>query len=192
MSFEVELKFPLPREDRARLLAEVLRLGGRPAGSVSQSDCYLAHPCRDFGKTHEAFRVRSTGEENCLTYKGPRIDAATKTRRELEVPFAPGAGSAEQLIELFTALGFQTVRSVNKTRESYDLEWQGGPARVELDDVEDLGTFVELETIADQERWAPARDAILALAKELGLSRPEHRSYLGLLLDQQPLNQQQG
>ena len=58
---------------------------------------------------------------------------------------------------------------------------------VVIDEVESLGTFVELETLIDEgdgetERTA-ARNCLLALATELGLSRSERRSYLGLLLD---------
>ena len=43
-------------------------------------------PCRDFAQTDEALRIRTVGDTSFVTYKGPKLDATTKTRRELELP----------------------------------------------------------------------------------------------------------
>jgi adenylate cyclase class IV len=55
---------------------------------------------------------------------------------------------------------------------------------VEVDDVERLGSFVEIEVVTDAAGVAAAEAAILGLARELQLSRASRASYLALLLGQ--------
>src|SRR5262245_40987976 len=112
MSVEVEMKFRAP--DPRQLMAALAGLGCGPWDEVDQVDNYLAHPARDFAQTDEALRIRSEGQQNYLTYKGPKLDATTKTRREIEMPLSPGADAAAQAAELFGALGFRPVASVRK------------------------------------------------------------------------------
>jgi adenylate cyclase class 2 len=158
-------------------------LGAAPGAPLAQCDTYFAHPVRDFAKTDEAFRLRTVGEHNALTYKGPLVDRQTKTREEIEIPIAPGARAARQMAEMLHALGFRAVRSVEKTRQPFHLSWQGREFEFALDTVAGLGEFLEIETQADAAEWEAARDALLALAGRLGLKQSERRSYLQLLLE---------
>lgn len=184
MIFEVELKFPL-RDCDAADLEQRLRAMGAVAGPVlHQRDIYFAHPARDFAATDEALRLRTTDDSSCLTYKGPKIDRRTKTRREIEVALAPGTQPFAQCRELLQALGFRPVRNVIKTRHCFQLPWQGRNVQVALDEVEELGAFVELELLADEAERDATRDSLLQLAQTLSLSEPEMRSYLCLLLEQ--------
>ena len=109
MQWEVEQKFQLADESQERTLQE---LGVRFAAPVSQADCYFNHPARDFAQTDEAFRLRQVGDENFVTYKGPKVDLETKTRRELELPLASGPESAAEFEAMFVALGFRPVATV--------------------------------------------------------------------------------
>ncbi|GBD37647.1 hypothetical protein HRbin36_02783 [bacterium HR36] len=52
--------------------------------------------------------------------------------------------------------------------------------KVSLDNVQHLGTFVELETHASEKDLNRARTALEHLAHRLGLENPERRSYLEL------------
>jgi adenylate cyclase, class 2 len=180
--YEVELKFPLA--DSAPLVAQLEQLGAQPGAVREQRDRYFAHPARDFVQTNEALRIRSDGPRNCLTYKGPVVDAQVKSRPEIETAFADGPEAAGQLARTLGLLGFREVRTVAKRRVPYHLAWEGRVVEVTLDDVHELGTFVELETLADESEREAARDAILLLAGRLGLENPERRSYLRLLLEQ--------
>ena len=72
---------------------------------------------------------------------------------------------------------------VRKTRRLLTLSWKGWKFEAALDDVERLGTFLELETTADEARLDAAREALASLSAKLGLSVTERRSYLELLLD---------
>lgn len=180
-SYEVELKFPLADPDR--VLAELDELGAQPGDAVVQTDRYFNHPSRDFGETDEAFRIRQTGETNRVTYKGAKVDSRSKTRREIEIPFGESSDDAERFAEMLRLLGFREVRTVRKRRVPYELAWEDREVEVSLDEVDDLGTFAEIETTADDGSRDAARDAILRLAERLNLANSERRSYLCLLLD---------
>jgi adenylate cyclase class 2 len=181
MTYEVELKFPIA--DVPGLLARLSELGAVSETPVQQRDLYFSHPLRDFARTDEALRLRSVEERNCITYKGPRVDEQTKTRREIEIPFAEGTQSAAQLREILEILGFHEVRAVEKKRSPFTLEWQNRGLELALDDVAGLGTYFEIETIADDSELNAARNSILDLASRLGLANAERKSYLCLLLE---------
>jgi len=95
--YEVEQKYPVA--DVAALEARLAGAGAGWHGVVEQVDRYFGHPSRDFATTDEALRLRSTADGVAITWKGPRLDAAAKTRREIELPLAeaavPAAAGAE-------------------------------------------------------------------------------------------------
>ncbi len=182
MSFEVEVKYRATN-GHADLSARLAALGAARSDPVAQADIYLTHPARDFRATNEAFRIRRVGDANFVTYKGPRRAGPTKTREEIEIAFAEGASSFDQLMRLFERLGFGTVATVRKTRTPFHLTFHERPIEVVLDDVDHLGAFAEVEALAGSEADLPdAQSAVLELAGRLGLTETEPRSYLGLLL----------
>ncbi len=180
MDYEVELKFRREADDR--LEDRIRQLGTELSAPREQRDAYFAHPVRDFGETDEAFRIRSEGECNYLTYKGPKADGETKTRQEVEIAFAAGAEARCQMAGMLSALGFREILTVTKQRRTCRLTWEERPVEVMLDRVEPLGRFVELETISPESDWQSARDSLKRLAEHLRLSAAERRSYLELLL----------
>ncbi len=183
MRYEVENKYVVT--DVARIVQQLESLGATIGSPVRQVDLYLAHPVRDFAATDEAFRIRTVGQNNFITYKGPKIDTATKTRRELEIPLASGAKRQAAYRELFEALGFRAVAHVRKNRRYGHLQWKKWSVELALDAVDNLGDFVELEILADDASLADAQARLLELADALGLARPLRTSYLEMLLEQQ-------
>jgi adenylate cyclase class 2 len=181
MTLEVEMKFPLT--DEAGLRSELQTLNVKWHEPEQQVDCYFNHPARDFAKTDEALRLRQVGGDNVITYKGPKLDAATKTRREIELDIAAGDQGLKQFGELLIALSFRRVAEVKKVRTKATFEWQGWSVELALDDVAGVGQFVELETQAEEASLPEARQAILDLATRLKLSGPERRGYLHMLLE---------
>jgi len=178
--FEVEQKFRVA--DLTEVRQRLVGLGAEFAEPIDQADTYFSHPVRNFAQTDEALRLRRVGEENRITYKGPKIDLETKTRRELELPLADGIAAFEQYVELLLTLGFGQVATVRKRREAGSLTWQGHEVEVALDTVEGVGQFAELEIAADESGLVAAKGAIASLAEEAGLTRSERRSYLEMLL----------
>lgn len=177
---EVELKFPAA--DPQSLHAALQGLGLTMGEEQEQVDRYFNHPGRDFAATDEALRLRSVGEANYITYKGPRLDVAAKTRREIELTLAAGPQAAADWLELLVTLGFQHVADVRKLRRKARLAWQGFDVEIAWDQVAELGTFLELETLASPSSLDRAQAAVCSLAERLGLAGPERRSYLELLL----------
>ena len=175
---EVELKFPL--DNALALRARLGALGAVAKGTVSQSDAYFNHPAREFAVTDEALRIRTVGDESVVTYKGPKQGIAAKTRFELELPLA--AQSADGWTEVLARLGFRAVATVRKRRELFELVREGRSFELSIDEVEGLGAFAEVETLAEESALDQAEHAVLALAAELALTGAEPRSYLELLL----------
>lgn len=179
--FEVELKFAVPSEGMLR--ERIAKLGAVPRGGKEQQDVYFNHPQRDFRETDEALRVRQDGEKNVVTYKGPKIDPLSKTRKEIEIPIGAGMGVRDGMANILRELGFREGGRVVKRREEYEYEREGVPIHIAVDAVEGLGTFLELEGNAPLDRVEGVRDLLLSIAHELGLEHGERRSYLELLAE---------
>lgn len=182
MKYEVEQKFPVA--DFSAVEAKLSAAGAIVSAPQEEVDTYYAHPSRDFGETDEALRIRRVGSASRMTYKGPKVDTTTKTRREIELPLAGEPELVGEWPNLLEALGFSPVGKVRKLRRKATVPWQGREVLATLDDVEDVGTFVELELVADESGLQSARDCIASLAEALGLRESERRSYLELLFEQ--------
>jgi adenylate cyclase class 2 len=177
---EVEMKFPVV--DFATVERCLTAWGARTEALRADVDLYFNSPDRDFAQTDEAFRLRRIGAANFATYKGPKRDLQTKTRTEIEVGLAEGAQAAADFTQLVICLGYRPVAEVRKQRRVFHLSREGFSLEVCLDEVADLGRFIELEIQAPEESMEKAKSVLSKLAGELGLTRSERLSYLQLLL----------
>ena len=182
-TFEVEMKFRLERNRDVVLQGVLPYAANTEPKIVRQEDHYFAHPCRDFRETDEAFRLRRVGEDRYLTYKGPLLDAISKTREEIEVQVGFDDAGQQQMVAILESLGFRLAGRVAKQRETYTLNWSGLRVDIAFDSVEQLGEFVELETLADEGSWEAARDQLRRFATSLGFQESVRASYLQLLLE---------
>jgi adenylate cyclase class 2 len=188
MSYEVEVKVPI--SDVNAIEKNILRAGGRRLNSEIQTDIYYDHPCRTFSQTDEAIRLRtreplddspidvSRRVMNELTYKGPKVDKTTKTRLE----FTSGISDVESIISILHYTGFKHVAIIKKRRIFFDVSG----ITVSLDDVDGVGLFIELESIAHSKKsMQAARNKILSLVKRLKLDpkKSVRDSYLELYLN---------
>ena len=180
MNYEVEHKYRVASFDALR--KRLAPLDARPLRDVEQVDIYFAHPSRDFAVTDEALRLRRVGDANFITYKGPKIDATTKTRREIELAIGEGDFVGAEFSKLLEALSFRPVGEVRKRRRELEITWQDRCVHCALDDVVGLGTFVELELMAEEADLTAARECLASLAQALDLKDIERRSYLEMLL----------
>src|SRR5690242_21329103 len=110
MSYEVERKYRIAGTDP--LIDRVAALGGEFGQAELQVDTYYSHPCRDFSQTDEALRIRRVGDKAFITYKGPKVDAESKTRREIELELSGDVEGVLDHAALLEALGFRTVAKV--------------------------------------------------------------------------------
>lgn len=188
MQFEVEQKFAV--ESLAETRERFRDMGAEDAGEESQIDLYLAHPSRDFAQTDEAFRLRQIGDELLVTYKGPKLKGDAKTRREIELPLGFGNGAFESHKEMYQLLGFKPVAEVRKRRAKATLTYNGRVAHIAFDQVEKVGSFVEVEMIADESELAEVQNAVASLTQQAGLHEIVRESYLELLLAISPADNQ--
>lgn len=170
---EIEIKVRV--SDTEAIKNQILKKGGRHSETTVEDDTYYNAPHRDFGETDEALRVRSASGRTTVTYKGPKDTIlGSKIREEQNV----NIDDAESFGTILKNLGFRTVANVKKVREYYTYE----DFSIALDDVEGLGTFIEIELITDNEINKAAR-RVDQLAEELGVTGERISiSYLELLL----------
>ncbi len=164
----------LPLADFGPVRDALRALGAAPLGVSDQEDTFFRHPQRDFAATDEALRLRSAAGTLELTYKGPKQAGAAKARLEQTVAVV------EDPSALLASLGFQAVHRVRKRRESHRLDGLG--VEVALDQVDGVGSYVEVEAMGTDAEEARRRMA--EAVRRLGLDgvRPERRSYLEILL----------
>ncbi len=192
-TIEVELKFAV--SDHAPLIEELLRLGAIESKVEKHRDTYFRHPCRDFSQTREALRIRRItlewhvlaafmirDEVAHITYKGPHLAGGIKAREELEWSLHPSDSNGGNQQQLLIQLGFEVVATVTKRRRSFALMIEDRELTIACDQVDDVGTYAEVETLTTLQNVDLARSAISLLANQLGLTNPEPRSYLRLLL----------
>jgi adenylate cyclase, class 2 len=177
---EIEAKFPA--QEHGEIERQLRAWGARFDEERADADQYFNAPDRDFARTDEALRVRSIGPANLVTYKGPKTDALTKTRTEIEVPLAAGPAIAEEFGRLLVHLGYRPVAIVRKRRRIAHLQREGFDLEICLDNVDEVGRFVEVEIMAPAEKLDAARKVLLGVAGNLGLQGQERRSYLEMLL----------
>ena len=177
MHFEVEQKHRV--DDVAALDARLAERGVTLGPPVEQSDQYFAHPCRDFARTDEALRIRTVGEASFVTYKGPKLDATTKTRRELELPLDPSDADGSQFAELLTALGFTPVATVRKQRRPFHIDVARAASRWRARRSRRRRHVRRTGTDGRRSRtWKRPSASFATLADELQLGPSERRSYL--------------
>lgn len=167
---EIEAKFALSPEQRAALKAQL----GAPAETVRQTDVYL----RTAG-VPVALRVRRDGDRAFVTLKrGFEKVAGIRVREELEPTIDPE--EVDTWLGLFERLGFPAGETVEKTRE---VHHRPGGVHVLLDEIDGLGSFCEVEAVADDRDAALAK--LEAAIAELGLGDLPRltRSYRDLLID---------
>ena len=174
---EVEVKAKIESFDEMRKKLD--EIGAVKVKTEHQEDRYFNSPVKDFAETDEALRIRETRSDEkhnlFITYKGPKIDAKSKTREEVEMEIE----DADKCSKIFENLGFKEVRTVVKDREYYKYE----NYEISLDDVHGLEPYMEIEiSLEDNCDYTEAQNSIFELFEKLGITDGfERTSYLELL-----------
>ncbi len=171
---EVESKYHSPGNEKVE--KTLIKLGAKKIAEGTIEDTYFSHPGRDFGKTDEALRLRKREDGAELNYKGPRMKVESLKAREEIILKIDNSLTAQRIIE---RLGFKEVCSIRKKRASYIYD----KMRVDLDDVDGLGEFVEIEILTE----SPERTSLLfeTAVKELELDKAEQKTYFELVLEKE-------
>ncbi|MDR1385250.1 MAG: class IV adenylate cyclase [Planctomycetaceae bacterium] len=187
MLFEVEMKFAV--SDVVALLETLQQEFGLTFGeSAEEHDIFYQHPAKDFAKTDECLRIRQKAGQYTMTYKGPKIDSESKTRRELELFLTDQPETAKQWDELLQAVGFLPVAELKKIRRTVAIIFCEQKFSLMLDHLDGLGDFIEIETIADEQQLPELQKSVKSLAAMLRLSNLIVESYLELMMKYQNEN----
>ncbi len=173
---EVEVKACV--KDPKKVERSIIELGAVPVGIENQADTYYNSSSRDFEKTDEALRMRVHDQKYFLTYKGPKMDNISKTREEYQVEI----NDVNSMGSMLSALGFFPVGTVIKKRKNYRM----GDFHISLDDVRNLGNFIEIEIPAKNPRNYEGKvESIFKIIEKLGITREStiRKSYLEMILE---------
>jgi adenylate cyclase class 2 len=174
---EIEVKAKVKEPERVKHYLDVL--GYKFLKKQRQEDIYFKSSFRNFGETGEVLRLRKQNPgSDVVTFKGPRLKSEMKAREEIEVDIE----NSSEAIELLKKLGCEPWITVEKERETY----QCNKFTVNLDEVKDLGQFMEIETkIEGTQSKLEAEQEIFNLLNKIGISKNliEKRTYLELILE---------
>lgn len=177
---EVEIKVAV--NDSLQIEEKLLQLGFGKEDLLKETDYYFDSKFNKLREHDKALRIRSCENltsntaEHFMTFKGPKLDSISMTRKELEMKIE----SAETGIEILCSLGYEPVLPVRKLRQYLAM----GEITACLDQVEGLGDFLELEIIVPQESEREAAlNQVITLLHELGYAPDEiiRTSYLSML-----------
>ena len=177
MATEIEAKVRI--DDPAAVEQACRKVAAVYGGAWRQSDRFFDHPDHRLLDKDSALRMRDetpldetarkVGRQAFLTYKGPRRRGRTKVRAEYEVEVA----DPQMMATILAQLDYTETFSYEKRRR----KWRLGEVEVTLDEVPQLGFFVEVE--------APEEDRVEQTFERLGLGdrRPITDSYLQMLAE---------
>ncbi len=174
---EVEIKARV--DDPKYIERTIIALGASPIGIENQADTYYNSSSYDFERTDEALRIRSQDSKYFLTYKGPKMDSISKTRKEFEVEIH----DASIMGDILSSLGFSPVATIVKKRKRYRI----GDFFIALDNVRSLGDFIEVEiALRDSKNCEEKVESIFRFIDKLGINREStiRESYLEMFLRQ--------
>lgn len=173
MAIEIEAKIKVA--DLGQVAARLRGLGARERGRVVQRDWFFDRADGSMRRGDVGLRLReetgADGVKTVMCYKGPRLKGRYKEREEIEFTLS----DAEQGREFLAALGFEATLAFEKRRWLWEL--QG--CEVCLDEVVELGAFVEVE--------GPGEQQVHQTLAALGLKETEHiaESYVTMLARRQ-------
>lgn len=180
---EIELKALIP--DRKSLNAK-LEAGYQLVASIEKSDIYYKQPSPG---PNLRIRSKQRGEhdEQCLmTVKHKQVIDGIELSKEVEMQVE----GRDQAVALVTALGFLEIQRKHKHSLVYKNS-KHPELSIELNDVQSLGTYLELEVVLPEDSSEEAKAQAQALLKDtltaLSIShdRIEARSYMQLLRERQ-------
>ena len=158
----VEIEAKLKVESLEPVAQKLKQIGAIFGGSVFQTDHYFDDTSGSLTKSDRAIRLRCETRDaivkNILAYKGPREAGEFKRRQEIQF----GVDTTEQAMAFLAALGFEKSLIVRKRRKVWHIEG----CEVALDDLADLGAFVEIE--------GPSEEKIAGVQSRLGLAHLPH------------------
>lgn len=167
MPRNLEVKAKIASSESARELAESLH--AKYAGTLHQTDTY-------FGVTHGRLKLREIDGAHAELISYDREESSTRRDSRFELFTVQNPSKLKSLLE--ASCGIRGI--VEKTRILYLMD---ETTRIHLDEVKNLGSFVEFEVPVSND--AEAAEQLDSLIKQFGIGSGDflRNSYIDLLLE---------
>jgi len=158
MPVEIEAKMKVDDLDKVR--QRLRALSAIESKNIDEINTFLDSADRALLAKDEGLRVRRNRDARTsqdtivITFKGARQTGAVKQREELELTIE----DYDDAIALLSRLGYAPMLTFEKKRQT----WQIDNCEIALDDLPELGTFVEIE--------GPDEICVLRVRERLGLN----------------------
>ena len=169
---EIELRASVDDPDAIR---NALATQAEHRGTSNEHDFYLRHESdRDRSLI---LRIRRKESGSFLTFKGKALGDDTAWP-DVDIPLT----DSDNLQQLLLGSGYVKVVEIKKRRSSYRLE----DFEINVDEIENLGVFVEIEGRGDEEGRAKIEEKIMSLLVSLGIQNENiiRKGYVTLMLEQ--------
>lgn len=161
---EVEVKAKVG--DVAKVTTRLLKLGCKFSDPIVQHDFVYTRKGVDptAAKTtgNPVLRIRDEGKKILFTLKQDRENELDCVEKEIEV------NDKSILADILDMLGFEKIVEINKTRRKAKYK----DYEICLDDVANLGSFIEVETFSD-EPGKKIQSELFNFLKTLGISEKD-------------------
>ncbi len=136
---EIEIKVKI---DSFEKIEEGLKkLGCEVSEPITQNDVVFFDKNYD-GKTRNVLRIRTVNDKSILTFKRSTVDELSSIEKEVEIK------NPEIMTEMIELLGYEEYVRVNKKRKKCNYK----NYEICLDEVENLGLYVEVEKMSDEDQ----------------------------------------
>ena len=161
------------KEIEVKARAEDLKLIGR---NLEKIGCVLSKPLTqrdiifvvanygnftEFQPGKNILRIRESGGKFLLTLKQPQSNELDCIEHETEI------ADPDEMKRVLLLMGYQEIVRVNKTRiKTNHNGWE-----ICLDELEGLGSFIEVEKIAEEENAEAIQNELFGFLKTLGIKK---------------------
>jgi len=132
------------------LISKINAIGFNLVCNRVESDEYFTDINSDYVKTRTCLRIRKTNDRMQVTFKGKSKDFSNSFCK-LESNYHVSIDNYNDLINLFSNLGFYSYTIVNKNRYIYQTIHKKNKYNIMIDNIDELGGFVEFELICEDE-----------------------------------------
>lgn len=181
---EIEIKIQIT-DDQRKTLVNWLEQNAKFAGEKRQVEHYLDNPSHPFKfkskfgyiDTEKYLRVRFSDKGDSICLKTFSIDPDGRTANTGE--FETDVKDGKEALDLFIGLGFTDDTIVDKARKSFTYQ----NFEIELDEVEGLGSFVEIEVKEHGDDIQAGLKQIYDLLRKIGITKftKQSRGYASML-----------
>lgn len=177
-NIEIEVKFPL--YNIKEIISFLNKNAQRKTENVTQTDTYFTPAHKDFLSKkypYQWLRLRESNKGVILNYKHfyPENQKETDYCNEFETEVN------ENIKQIFQRLDFKELVKVEKIRST----WQLKNVEVAIDEIKELGSFIELEITSNVENPKEAKAYLYKILQEMcaQIGEEDYRGYPFLLLE---------